>query len=410
MFHSKQRECVSTSSIQTKLVKMLTSKTKTFPECGEAYILCFRLWEELCLALLDSNVEGTRVALPSKHELATMQGCEVMLRLALMADFYRYLTEDLFFDKENPAEKLSTVRAEAFRFLTHVRNVQPEILGELNHPPIDTTSNLHLLTRVRDSELGIINAPPPPKSQADSCLTLYERALPKTFQNGGPVAQAPRKSNSKGLLRKRRLKPSCSVESKSKHLEWWEPKLRNRKASARHTKVHHTQAALCTGEDSVRWSGMVFSVKRKSYYSKLIRAFQVVKNVGHPTLTLNSEWGLSWYYNLASAYTTNQPLEMAAACLPQLRKVVNMIHSEHFEKLGELKFDCQMLLYAALNCHINWVDHNHKQILLVPREPSSQPPHEEGDLRCSRCLKNQTFHSSEVKGNPRNIDVEFDFE
>lgn len=69
-----------------------------------------------------------------------------------------------------------------------------------------------------------------------------------------------------------------------------------------------------------------------------------------------------------------------------------------------------MLLYAVLNCHINWIDHNHKQILLMPGQPSARTPNRDGDLRCSRCLKNQTFHSSEVKGNPRNIDVEFDFE
>ena len=109
-------------------------------------------------------------------------------------------------------------------------------------------------------------------------------------------------------------------------------------------------------------------------------------------------------------YTTDQPLELAAACLPELRQAVDIIHSEHFHKLSELKPECQMLLYAVLNCYINWVDHNHKQILLVPGQPSQQQPNDEGDMRCSRCLKNQTFHSSEVRGNPKNIDVEFDFE
>ena len=164
------------------------------------------------------------------------------------------------------------------------------------------------------------------------------------------------------------------------------------------------------GKDSIRWSRFSFTTRKKSYYAKLIRAFQVVKTVGYPMLTLNSEWGLSCYYKLALAYTTDQPLEMAAACLPELREAVDIIHSEHYQKLSKLKRECQMLLYAVLNCHINWVDHNHKKILLVPGQPSAQPPCEEGDLRCSRCLKNQTFHSSEVKGNPRNIDVEFDFE
>ncbi|KAE8287297.1 hypothetical protein D5F01_LYC13335 [Larimichthys crocea] len=127
-------------------------------------------------------------------------------------------------------------------------------------------------------------------------------------------------------------------------------------------------------------------------------------------LTLNSEWVLSCYYKLAVTYTTDQPLEMAAACLPELRQAVDIIHGEHFQKLRELKPECQMLLYAVLNCHLNWVDHNHKQILLMHGQPSAPPHRKEGDLRCSRCLKNQTFRSSEVKGNPRNIDVEFDFE
>ncbi|KAJ7984117.1 hypothetical protein DPEC_G00364010 [Dallia pectoralis] len=152
------------------------------------------------------------------------------------------------------------------------------------------------------------------------------------------------------------------------------------------------------------------SASRRSYYAKLVRAFQVVKTCGHPMLTLNFEWGLSCYYKLAVAYTTDRPLEMAAACLPELRQAVDLIHSERFQKLSELRIECQMLLYGVLNCHINWVEHNHKQILLVPGQPSDQPLREHGDLRCSRCLKNQTFHSSEVKGNPRNIDVEFDFE
>lgn len=164
------------------------------------------------------------------------------------------------------------------------------------------------------------------------------------------------------------------------------------------------------GTDSIKWSRFSFSSQRKSYYAKLVKAFQVVKTVGYPMLILNSEWSLSCYYKLAVAYTTDRPLEMAALCLPELREAVDIIHGEHFQKLSELKPECQMLLYAVLNCHINWVDHNHRMILLVPGQPSDQPPREEGDLRCSRCLKNQTFRSSEVKGNPRNINVEFDFE
>ncbi|KAK2825789.1 hypothetical protein Q5P01_020003 [Channa striata] len=87
-------------------------------------------------------------------------------------------------------------------------------------------------------------------------------------------------------------------------------------------------------------------------------------------LTLNSEWALGCYYRLASAYTCERPLEMAIVSL------------EQFHKLGSLS----------------------------PERPGPLAPNLEGDLRCLRCLKNQTFRSSEVKGNPKNIDVEFDFE
>ncbi|KAJ7984122.1 hypothetical protein DPEC_G00364060 [Dallia pectoralis] len=66
---------------------------------------------------------------------------------------------------------------------------------------------------------------------------------------------------------------------------------------------------------------ILFSTRRRSYSPKLVRAFQVVKTCGHPMLTLNSERGLSCYYKLAVAYTTDRPLEMAAACLPELARL-----------------------------------------------------------------------------------------
>ncbi|MEQ2186743.1 hypothetical protein GOODEAATRI_031740 [Goodea atripinnis] len=100
---------------------------------------------------------------------------------------------------------------------------------------------------------------------------------------------------------------------------------------------------------------------------------------------------------------------MSAACISQLREAVDIIHSKHFHKLTQLKPECQTLLSAMLNCHINWLDHNHRQIMFVPGEPGPGPAPQDDDLRCSKCLKNQTFHLSEVKGNPKNIDVSFDF-
>lgn len=176
-------------------------------------------------------------------------------------------------------------------------------------------------------------------------------------------------------------------------------------------RTYRTQPLTKAKVDSIKWSQFCYTGSNKLYYIKMLKAFQIVKKVGFKMLTLNSEWSLSSYYKLATAYTTNHPLELAAACLPDLSEAVKLIHAEKFHKLSGLKPECQMLLYAVLNCHINWVDHNHKQILLIPREPGALPcAGDVGDLRCSRCLKNQSFHSSELKGNPKNIDVEFDFE
>lgn len=336
--HSKQRANGSVPRLQTKIVKMLTSKTKV-SDCDEVYKLCLQLWDELSLALCvdkESQESQCGVALlPDEADLARVKENKVLIRLALLADFYRYQKEDLALNKEESRHKLCTIRSEVARFLANVQVLDLEL-----QPPTATCTS----------------------DQIGATLTM-------TRNNGGTVWRSKKK---------RCLQPA--------------------KNARRHCK------------DSIKWSKFSFSARRKSYYSKLVTAFHMVKTIGHPMLTLNSEWGLSCYYKLAVAYTTDQPLEMAAACLPELRQAVDIVHSEQFQKLTQLKPECQMLLYAVLNCHINWVYHNHKQILLMPGQPSNQPPREEGDLRCSRCLKNQTFHSSEVKGNPRNIDVEFDFE
>ncbi|KAK2847542.1 hypothetical protein Q5P01_010541 [Channa striata] len=100
-------------------------------------------------------------------------------------------------------------------------------------------------------------------------------------------------------------------------------------------------------EISVKWSRFCFATRNKSYYAKLVRAFQTFKAVGHTMFTLNSEWAVGCYYRLATA------------------------------------------------CHINWVDYNHKQILLQPERPGPLAPNLGGDLRHLWCLKNKTFCSSE---------------
>lgn len=95
-----------------------------------------------------------------------------------------------------------------------------------------------------------------------------------------------------------------------------------------------------TGESEIKWSQLAYTAKRKSYRTKLINAFQVVKTLGHPALTLASEWDLSCYYKLALAYTTDTPLETAAGCIPSLREFVNFFHSEQFRKFRQADTIC----------------------------------------------------------------------
>lgn len=263
-----------------------------------------------------------------------MPGGESLLRLAMLADFYSFQKQVLYFDEDQAEHKLRLVTCETLRFLASK--------GYNATPPTD-------LRRSETSGWGVSAINPDTGFRATATRM---KSVPE----------------SDGLY---------NSES----------------------------------EDLVKWSKLAYTARRKSYRTKLINAFQAVKTLGHPALTLASEWELSCYYKLALAYTTDTPLETAAGCIPRLRKFVKTFHLEQFRQLRQLPPEEQKLLYAVLNCHINWIDHNHKQILLVPGAPNpSVSPRVEGDLRCSRCLKNQTFHSSEVKGNPRNIDVEFDFE
>lgn len=361
--HSKQRDNGSTPRMQTKLVKMLTSKTK-LPDYADAYKFCSALWDELSLALIES--QGSSVALPKKEELSLMQGHEVILRLALLADFYRYQKEDLALNREESTARLCAIRANVFKFLTGVWDVQPD----QESPTITHSSNQgHVAGLQRDhpytdepsdrsySTSGGVQYPTPPTPETDRTLSviLHESTTPITTQSDVKVSTTPRQLSTKGYSRKR------------KHGSLVCDKVGVDKPKG--TSCLQATGRSSYGEDSVSWAKYSFSTRRKSYYAKLVRAFQVGKTVGHPMLTLHSEWGLSCYYNLAVSYTTDQQLEMAAACLPELRQAVDIIHRVHFHKLSELKLECQMLLYAVLNCHINWVDHNHKQILIVPDSP-----------------------------------------
>ncbi|TKS64966.1 hypothetical protein D9C73_027758 [Collichthys lucidus] len=380
---------------------MLTSKTR-ITDYREAYEFCVDLWDELSLALFES--QGSSLVAPSRDELAQMQGSGAVIRLALLADFYRYLEEDLALNREESSKKLCAIRSETFKIVTASRPDVRPVFHEMTVISVPAAHLTGLDSSVRDSlvrptePVGAYKAAVVITSQ--SCVAATERLKELSVKEPCKKPKSKRKSRRAHGSAKRR---KTSVEETGENDEnAGLEKCRSQSAARPYVRYG--------GEDCVRWSKYCFSGRRKSYYTKLVKAFHVVKTVGYPTLTLNSEWGLSCYYKLAVAYTTDQPLEMAAACLPELRRAVDIIHSEHFQKLRELKPECQMLLYAVLNCHINWVDHNHKQILLMHGQPSAAPHRKEGDLRCSRCLKNQTFRSAEVKGNPRNIDVEFDFE
>ncbi|KAJ7984133.1 hypothetical protein DPEC_G00364170 [Dallia pectoralis] len=94
---------------------MLTSKTMT-SGCTNAYTFCLEQWDELSLALIKS--QDSRFALPGREELSHMQEHKVLIRLALMADFYRYQKEDLCVNKEESTEKLHAIRGETFRLMT----------------------------------------------------------------------------------------------------------------------------------------------------------------------------------------------------------------------------------------------------------------------------------------------------
>ncbi|KAK2847536.1 hypothetical protein Q5P01_010535 [Channa striata] len=97
---------------------------------------------------------------------------------------------------------------------------------------------------------------------------------------------------------------------------------------------------------------------------------------------------------VAFLFRDKEQIVLRKAHWPQ-RTQQAIVSREQFQKFGSLSLECQMLLYAVLSCHINWVDYNHKQILLQPERPGPLAPNLGGDLRHLWCLKNKTFCSSE---------------
>nr|BBA49191.1 hypothetical protein ORF44-like [Oryzias latipes] len=362
--HNKIRQgSRDSSSVRAQLVRLLTSKAKApVEDYGEAYSLCSNLWDStLRPALVGSDGLFGEGTVPDCDELSKLRGREAMLRVALLVDFYRFQAEDLFFDESHSSHKALALRLEAFRLISDQRAEGSSVV----RPPSREKSGAPL-----DGEAG-----PQAKSRRS-------RAGLGANERGRRVTRVLRTASPFATLRTTSAPLSSRPEGDG------------------------------SSEDPVKWSRFCFAPRRRSYHCKLVRAFQCVKASGHSMLALNSEWPLSCYYRLAAAYTTDRPLEMAAACIPQLREAADMISREQFGQLRSQSPERRMLLYAVLSCHINWIDYNHKQILLAPvgLPGRDRARAAEGDLRCVRCLKNQTFRSSEVKGNPRNIDVAFDFE
>ncbi|KAE8280243.1 hypothetical protein D5F01_LYC20797 [Larimichthys crocea] len=148
VWHSKQRDESSTPRIQTQLVKMLTSKTG-IADYREAYEFCVDLWDELSLALCES--QGSSLVPPSRDELCQMQGSGAMIRLALLADFYRYLKEDLALNEEESSKKLCAIRAETFEIITASRLDARPVLHKITVIPVPTGHLTGLDSSIRDS-------------------------------------------------------------------------------------------------------------------------------------------------------------------------------------------------------------------------------------------------------------------
>ena len=300
--HSKTRWYCQENDARKELVKLLVCKTNV-PGCERAYEVCLSLWNDLAAALFTEEERCCANWRQSWDAASVSEGKRPMLRLGLMAHFYRFLCRNM---------------------------------------GLNTPHHVTQLGRVREA-----------------ARLLYM----------GPAPQS--RSNSKKVMSK-------SIASKN-----WR----------------------------VKWNRLSFVTHKQSYHNKLIKAFQIVKRVGYIGLAKSDlELKLGCYFRLAMTYTTDSPLELAAACMPWLKSAVELINREDFVGLSKCDDGVLTELYAVLNCHLNWIRPAHEQILLVPGQPCGEPLVGEGDLRCVRCLKNQTFRSSEVRGNPKNIDVEFNID
>lgn len=301
--HSKIRGDCRENDARKELVKLLMCKTNA-PGCENAYKLCLSLWDTLSAALT-SEEEGCCVNwMPSREAVSEREDKKPLLRLGLMAHFYRYLSRNLGFN---------------------------------------TPQHVTQLRRVREvGRLLCLGSAPPSQSSSKRGMSSKSRA--------------------------------------SKH---W----------------------------GIKWHALSFVKRKLSYHNRLMKAFQTVKQVGYVGLAKSDlESKLSCYFRLVMTYTTDSPLELAGAYMPWLKPAVELINREDFAELSKCDEHVLTALYAVLNCHMNWIRPACEQVLLVPGQPMGKPLIGEGDLRCVRCLKNQTFRSSEVRGNPKNIDVEFDID
>lgn len=266
--------------VKSELIKLLSTKAK-IGNCREANNLCLTLWRTLSSSLIECS--GVSFLSDKSTVLQLADHKNIVLRLALLADFYIFQKDVLGFDRDQAGHKLSLIRSETLKFLEN-HTTPPSPVGR---PPAP-------VCRGRPTEVRIFSST---KSHLRQIWARQPRARRKSRDSRGGRDKRHRSGN-----------PGTRPFLQESH------------------NGHET--------DLVKWSRLTYSARHKSYHTKLINAFQVVKTVGHPTVMLGSEWDLSCYYKLALAYTTDTPLETAAGCIPKLRDTIEIFTEGNSTSFG----------------------------------------------------------------------------
>ncbi|KAE8287296.1 hypothetical protein D5F01_LYC13334 [Larimichthys crocea] len=261
VWHSKQRDESSTPRIQTQLVKMLTSKTR-IADYREAYEFCVDLWDELSLALFES--QGSSLVPPSRDELGQMQGSGAMIRLALLADFYRYLKEDLALNEEESSKKLCAIRAETFEIITASRMDARPVLHEITLISVHAGHLTGLDSSIRDSlvrpteRMGGYPAPAQIPN-TDQRLSTHEAVVAMTSQSCVVATEGQRELAAKEPCEKGKSKRgsrgACgSAKRRKTSVEETEENDENAGPEKCRSQCATRPYVRYGGEDCVRWS------------------------------------------------------------------------------------------------------------------------------------------------------------